>query len=91
MLGTPSKEELMAMNPNYQEFKFPQLRPTPLTNVFPPATPPLAIDVLNKLFIYSPDERPTAIQVCISIYIYIYIYTNQFSIYVFYSIIYVYI
>lgn len=26
VLGTPSREEIHAMNPNYTEFKFPQVR-----------------------------------------------------------------
>ncbi len=26
VLGTPTKEELLAMNPNYTEFKFPQVK-----------------------------------------------------------------
>lgn len=63
MLGTPSKDELLGMNPNYQEFKFPQLRATPLSSVFPPTTPPAAIDLMNKFFVYIPDQRPTCIQV----------------------------
>lgn len=29
VLGTPTRDELMAMNPNYTEFKFPQIKPHP--------------------------------------------------------------
>eukprot|EP00971_Amphidinium_carterae_P041102 807228-Amphidinium_carterae.1 len=29
VLGTPTREELMAMNPNYTEFKFPQIKAHP--------------------------------------------------------------
>eukprot|EP00438_Fugacium_kawagutii_P005671 Skav227801 [mRNA] locus=scaffold948:65235:71123:+ [translate_table: standard] len=34
VLGTPTREELMAMNPNYTEFKFPQIKPHPWHKVF---------------------------------------------------------
>lgn len=27
VLGTPSREEILQMNPNYQEFRFPTIRP----------------------------------------------------------------
>lgn len=63
VLGTPTKEELKAMNPNYQEFKFPVLKANPLVNIFPAGTPPAAIDLLNKLWYYVPTERPKAIEV----------------------------
>lgn len=63
VLGTPTKEELKAMNPNYQEFKFPLLRANPLVNIFPAGTPPAAIELLNKLWLYVPTERPKAIEV----------------------------
>merc|ERR1712193_60968 len=34
VLGTPTREQLMAMNPNYTEFKFPQIKPHPWNKVF---------------------------------------------------------
>ena len=64
VLGTPSKDELKAMNPNYQEFKFPLLRANPLVNIFAPTTPPQAIDLLNKVWAYVPTDRPKAVAVC---------------------------
>jgi len=64
VLGTPSKDELKAMNPNYQEFKFPLLRANPLVNIFAPTTPPQAIDLLNKVWAYVPTDRPKAVEVC---------------------------
>jgi len=39
VLGTPTKEEVDAMNPNYKTRKFPQVRPLPLEQVFPSTTP----------------------------------------------------
>ena len=29
VLGTPTREQICDMNPNYQEFKFPQIKPHP--------------------------------------------------------------
>jgi len=65
ILGTPNKDELKAMNPNYQEFRFPLLRANPLVNIFAPGTPAPAIDFLNKVFTYVPTDRPKAIEGCL--------------------------
>ncbi|KAF0981641.1 hypothetical protein FDP41_012298 [Naegleria fowleri] len=34
VLGTPSKNDILAMNKNYTEFKFPQVKPNPWDQVF---------------------------------------------------------
>jgi hypothetical protein len=34
VLGTPTREEIHAMNPNYTEFKFPQIKALPWLKVF---------------------------------------------------------
>src|SRR5579859_7012173 len=34
VLGTPSKEQIRTMNPNYMEHKFPQIKPHPFNRVF---------------------------------------------------------
>lgn len=47
VLGTPTKEEIHAMNPNYTEFKFPQIKPHPWTKVFSKRMPPDAIDLVR--------------------------------------------
>ena len=65
VLGTPTKDELKMMNPNYQEFKFPQLKANPLVNILPSGTPQELIDLLDKLFAYIPTNRPKAIEVCV--------------------------
>lgn len=64
VLGTPTKEELKNMNPNYQEFKFPQIRAHPWGNVFKSNTPTEAIDLVTKLLVYVPDRRSRAIEAC---------------------------
>mmetsp|Transcript_12233 Transcript_12233/g.11068 ORF Transcript_12233/g.11068 Transcript_12233/m.11068 type:complete len:453 (+) Transcript_12233:84-1442(+) len=64
VLGTPTKEELKSMNPNYQEFKFPQIRPHPWSSVFKANTPPDAIDAVAKLLKYVPDSRLQPLEIC---------------------------
>lgn len=51
------------MNPNYQKFRFPQIRAVPWTNVFKPGTPPEAMDLASKLLVYKPNQRSLAIEV----------------------------
>merc|ERR1719392_527258 len=64
VLGTPTREELMAMNPNYTEFKFPQIKPHPWHKVFRSRTSPEAIDFISKLLQYDPKARPSGLQAC---------------------------
>ena len=33
VLGTPTREEIIEMNPNYMEFKFPHIKPHPWPRV----------------------------------------------------------
>lgn len=64
VLGTPTKEELKAMNPNYQEFRFPQIRAHPWGGVFKPRTPVEAIELVGRLLSYVPDNRYKALEAC---------------------------
>ncbi|MED6171843.1 Shaggy- protein kinase theta [Stylosanthes scabra] len=64
VLGTPSKEEIKNMNPNYNEFKFPQIKAHPWNKVFPKAMPSEAIDLASKMLQYSPNQRCTALEAC---------------------------
>jgi len=64
VLGTPTREELMAMNPNYTEFKFPQIKPHPWSKVFRSRTSQDAIDFVAKLLQYDPKLRPNGIKAC---------------------------
>ena len=41
VVGTPTREEIQAMNPNYTEFKFPQIKAHPWNKVLPSAHRPL--------------------------------------------------
>lgn len=56
VLGTPTKEEINNMNPNYTEFKFPQLRSHSLRKVLKQA-PADAVDLVSKFLIYTPSKR----------------------------------
>ncbi|GAA6059057.1 hypothetical protein JCM10212_001282 [Sporobolomyces blumeae] len=62
VLGTPTREQIKTMNPNYMEHKFPQIKPHPFVKVFRPRTPPEAIDLISKLLEYTPSARLTAIE-----------------------------
>lgn len=57
ILGTPTKEEIMAMNRNYTEFKFPQIKSLPWSKVLRNRTQPDAIDLVSKMLQYSPTKR----------------------------------
>ena len=45
VLGTPTREQIKEMNPNYTEFKFPQIKAHPWQKVFRARTSPEAIDL----------------------------------------------
>jgi serine/threonine protein kinase len=64
VLGTPTREQIRQMNPNYQEFKFPQIRAHPWNKVFRPRTPPEAIHLTSKLLEYTPSTRITPLEAC---------------------------
>lgn len=57
ILGTPTKDEILAMNPNYNEFKFPQVKPHPWSRIFRKKAPEEAIDLISKFLVYRPTER----------------------------------
>jgi len=58
ILGTPQREEILAMNPDYTEYRFPQIRPLPWEKVFRNRTPKEAIDFVSRLLTYDPQKRP---------------------------------
>ncbi|CDZ96841.1 pkinase-domain-containing protein [Phaffia rhodozyma] len=60
VLGTPTREQIKTMNPNYMEHKFPQIKPHPFSKVFRPRTAPDAIDLISKLLEYTPGHRLSA-------------------------------
>ncbi|CAL9086605.1 unnamed protein product [Musa textilis] len=64
ILGTPTREEIKCMNPNYTEFKFPQIKAHPWHKLFHKWIPPEAVDLVSRLLQYSPNLRFTALEAC---------------------------
>jgi glycogen synthase kinase 3 beta len=78
VLGTPTRDQIRTMNPNYMEHKFPQIKPHPFSKVH--IYPNLlhvhtlklfqvfrkadnnAIDLISKLLEYTPTQRLSAIE-----------------------------
>ncbi|KAK9474003.1 kinase-like domain-containing protein [Dipodascopsis tothii] len=61
VLGTPTRDQIKTMNPNYMEHKFPQIKPHPFSKVFRKG-PPDAIDLISRLLEYNPTQRLSAIE-----------------------------
>ncbi|KAJ6820235.1 shaggy-related protein kinase alpha-like [Iris pallida] len=64
VLGTPTREEIKCMNPNYTEFRFPQIKAHPWHKIFQKRMPPEAVDLVSRLLQYSPNLRCTALEAC---------------------------
>ena len=61
ILGTPSKEDILSMNPQFKDHKFPDIKPTPWGKIYRNRKiPPHFEDLLNKLLVYDPKKRLTA-------------------------------
>lgn len=58
ILGTPTREQILAMNPEYTEYRFPQIKPLSWERVFRSRTPREAIDFVSRLLCYDPLKRP---------------------------------
>lgn len=77
VLGTPTRDQIRTMNPNYMEHKFPQIKPHPFNKVhlsqrikgglpngfkvFRKADP-AALDLIARLLEYTPTQRLSAIE-----------------------------
>ena len=62
-LGTPTKDQIMAMNENYTDFKFPQIKAQTWTKIFEkrrPAVPEAAMGLCARLLEYEPLKRVSA-------------------------------
>ncbi|KAL1022318.1 hypothetical protein UPYG_G00025090 [Umbra pygmaea] len=77
VLGTPTREQIREMNPNYTEFKFPQIKAHPWTKdtiarrnfsfdtkCVPAAHAPEAIALCSRLLEYTPTARFTPLEAC---------------------------
>jgi serine/threonine protein kinase len=57
IMGTPTREQILAMNPNYTEFKFPQIKTQPWQRIFKNRAPQEALDFIAALLVYNPALR----------------------------------
>ena len=58
VLGSPTREEVLAMNPTPTSFRFPHISPQPWSKVFRTTrVPPSAIDLASRWLRYKPQER----------------------------------
>jgi serine/threonine protein kinase len=72
ILGTPTPAQVMQMNPNSDEFKFPNIKAQAWSKVYYNGNPkkfqvfknadPQVIDLVSKLLVYNPKARPTALE-----------------------------
>lgn len=62
ILGTPTKEQLLSMNPNYTEFKFPQIKAHPWQKIFRNRLSNEGIEVLDGYLQYTPTLRSRLIE-----------------------------
>lgn len=60
ILGSPTKNQILAMNPEYDEYKFPMIKPYPWAKVFKnKVVTDDYLDFVNKLLTYEPNIRLT--------------------------------
>jgi len=63
ILGTPTKNQILAMNPEYNDFRFPIIKAYPWVKVFKSKiVTPEFIDLISKILIYEPKNRLTPLQ-----------------------------
>lgn len=62
VLGTPTKEQILTMNENYNEYKFPQIKAATWQQVFKRDLTPDVYDFISKLLIYEPNLRMKPLQ-----------------------------
>ncbi|VWU52124.1 glycogen synthase kinase 3, putative [Hepatocystis sp. ex Piliocolobus tephrosceles] len=62
VLGTPTKEQMKIMNPNYADVKFPDVKPKDLKKVFPKSTSEHAINLISQFLKYEPLKRLNPIE-----------------------------
>ena len=65
VLGTPTKDQIKTMNPNYTEFKFPDIQTSDWSTVFRPETPQVGINLTSSVLRYEPTNRLTPLECCI--------------------------
>jgi len=65
VLGTPTREEIRFMNPDYKDYKqFPSIKPHPWHKLFPSDTSLDALDLISKMLVYTPTTRIKPLEAC---------------------------
>jgi len=65
ILGTPTQEEIKAMNRDYKDKKqFPSIKPHPWHKIFSVDTPESALDLMSKMLVYTPTARLKPLEAC---------------------------
>jgi glycogen synthase kinase 3 beta len=58
VLGTPSKAQILEMNPQFNDFKFPNIKPIPWSRVFKnKVSDDCFFDFLSNILVYEPKKR----------------------------------
>ena len=65
VLGTPTRQQIEKMNPNYSEFKFPQINTSDWDTVFRPQTEKSGVDFASTVLRYVPTERLSPLACCL--------------------------
>lgn len=69
ILGTPTKNQILAMNSEATEFKFPQIKPYPWQKIFRNKNVEEGfIELINTLLVYDPSVRARPIQALLDPY-----------------------
>ncbi|EGR32068.1 hypothetical protein IMG5_097450 [Ichthyophthirius multifiliis] len=63
ILGTPTQEQILKMNPQHNQQKFPQIKPSSWSKIFAKQKlDPVLVDLINRLLVYIPTDRPTPLE-----------------------------
>ncbi|KAK2953536.1 putative Glycogen synthase kinase-3 beta [Blattamonas nauphoetae] len=62
ILGTPTREDMAAMDQADTPINFPHTRKKPWTQVFPSSSSRTAIDLVARMLVYDPSKRITPLQ-----------------------------
>jgi len=68
ILGTPTHDDIVAMNPVYGEFKFPHIKTSSWRKVFRSRATPEAVDFFSRMIQYNPKARPTGLEACAHVF-----------------------
>lgn len=63
VLGAPSNEDFVAMNPALTSVKFKDVKPYPLYKIFRNKAHNEAVELLSKVLVYNPARRPSAMEI----------------------------